>query len=197
MAELILPRASALEGHVASGHYGLEDQTGVVFEECKNLVLFQIAAWPDSLSRVSALATDVAGAPEVPGPGKAIAGDNATLLRIEPLKFWMLGSAAPELRTEEGATLDLSHSRTHLKVSGVQAATLLNRFLPLDFREASFQPGSVASTAFHHVGITLWRSEAGYEMFLPRGFALSLWELLRDGAAQFGYDIVTEENIDD
>ena len=194
MVDDLLPRASALEGHATPGHYGQEGQTGIIFEECQDLVLFQIAAWSDSLSRVSSLAAEVAGTAEAPGPGKAIAGDNATLLRIEPLKYWLLGTAALDLRTEEGATLDLSHSRTHLKVSGPQAATLLNRFLPLDFREASFPIGTVASTAFHHVGITLWRSETAYELFLPRGFALSLWELLRDGGAQFGYDIVAEHS---
>ena len=192
MVDVLMPRASALEGHAKPGHYGVADQTGIVFEECQDLTLFQIAAWPDSLSRVGALATEVAGTEEAPGPGKANVGNKATLLRIEPLKFWLLGAAAPDLCAEEGATLDLSHSRTHLRISGPEAATLLNRFLPLDFREASFSPGYVASTAFHHVGITLWRSEAGYELFLPRGFALSLWELLRDGAAQFGYDIVAE-----
>ena len=194
LAETTMPRASALEGHTKPGHYGAGDQTGIIFEECQNLVLFQIAAWPDSLSRVSTLAAEIAGAAEAPGPGKAIVGDKATLLRIEPLKFWLLGTAASDLRAEEGATLDLSHSRTHLKVSGPHAATLLNRFLPLDFREEAFPTGSVASTAFHHVVITLWRSGAGYELFLPRGFALSLWELLREGAAQFGYDIVATES---
>jgi sarcosine oxidase gamma subunit len=48
----------------------------------------------------------------------------------------------------------------------------------------------VAATAFHHVGVTLWRSEAGYELFLPRGFALSLWELLYESAQQFGVEVV-------
>jgi len=59
----------------------------------------------------------------------------------------------------------------------------------LDLRDASFPVGSVASTAFHHVGITLYRSEAGYDLFLPRGFALSLWEMLLESAAQFGGEI--------
>lgn len=68
---------------------------------------------------------------------------------------------------------------------------LLNRHLPLDLREGAFPLGSVASTAFHHVGITVWRSEAGYELFLPRGFAVSLWELLRESAEQFGVEVVS------
>ena len=121
-----------------------------------------------------------------PGPRVAVVGTAGALLRIEPLKWWVFGTAAPVLSPEEGATLDLSHSRTHLQISGPQATTLLNRHLPLDLRAGSFPVGSVASTAFHHVGATLWRSEAGFELFLPRGFALSLWELLLESAAQFG-----------
>jgi sarcosine oxidase gamma subunit len=40
------------------------------------------------------------------------------------------------------------------------------------------------------VGVTLRRSDAGYELFIPRGFAVSLWELLVETAEQFGLEIV-------
>ena len=49
---------------------------------------------------------------------------------------------------------------------------------------------SVASTAFHHVGVTLWRSVEGYELFLPRGFAVSLWQGLLESAEQFGVEVI-------
>ena len=61
--------------------------------------------------------------------------------------------------------------------------------LPIDLREISFPLNSVASTVFHHCSVTLWRSKNGYELFLPRAFALSLWEVLLESAAQFGYEI--------
>ena len=48
---------------------------------------------------------------------------------------------------------------------------------------------SVASSSTHHVGVTLWRSADGYELFMPRGFALSLWEGLVESAQQFGVEI--------
>ena len=59
----------------------------------------------------------------------------------------------------------------------------------LDLGEASFPMGSVASSATHHVGVTLWSSAEGYELFMPRGFALSLWEGLVESAQQFGVEI--------
>jgi len=49
--------------------------------------------------------------------------------------------------------------------------------------------GSVASSVTHHVGVTLWRSQDGYELFIPRGFALSLWEGFVESAQQFGVEI--------
>ena len=182
-------RVSALDGHYSKGRFGAEGALGVVFTEVRDLTLHQVAAWPDTLASVGAKAAEAVGAKAAPGPGMAVGGRGAALLRVEPLKFWIVGAVAPELDPEEGATLDLSHSRSHLRIAGGQAATLLNRQLPLDLRPASFPAGSVASSAFHHVGVTLWRSEAGYELFLPRGFALSLWEMLQEGAAQFGYEI--------
>ena len=89
-----------------------------------------------------------------------------------------------------GCLLDLSHARTHVRVSGPDAATCLNRHLPVDLRDGVCPVGSVVSTALHHVAVALWRSEHGFELFLPRGFALSCWEVLLETAEQFGVEVV-------
>jgi len=112
------------------------------------------------------------------------------LLRIEPLKWWLIGApVAPDIGPQQGAVLDLSHARTRLRIAGPRAAEFLNRHLPLDLRAAAFPEGAVASSQLHHVGVTLWRSRRGYELFIPRGYALSVWEVLLQTAAQF--DAVT------
>ncbi len=184
-------RASALEGHYSEGRFGTEGEPGVTLCEVRAPTVHQIAAWPQTLAAVGARAAAAVGAAAAPAPRAAATGPGGALLRVEPLKWWIVEAPAPELSPEEGATLDLSHSRTWLRVSGPRAATLLNRHLPLDLRESPFPVGSVASTAFHHVGVTLWRSEAGFELFLPRGFALSLWEMLLESAAQFGVEVIS------
>jgi heterotetrameric sarcosine oxidase gamma subunit len=182
-------RSSALVGHTTPGRFGAEGEAGVVLSEVRDLTLHQVAAWPETLAAVGAKAAANVGAGAAPGPRLAATGPQGALLRIEPLKWWILEAAAPALAPEEGATLDLSHSRTHLRISGPEAAALLNRHLPLDLRPGSFPIGSVASSVFHHVGVTLWHSEEGFELFLPRGFALSLWEMLLESAAQFGGEV--------
>ena len=184
-------RVSALHGHDA-GAAGEAGEAGVVLREVRDLRLHQIAAWPDTLTLVAEKAATAAGVKTAPtfGAGAANAATQSALLRVEPLKWWLLGGQVPQLNPDHGTTLDLSHSRTHLRITGKQAAPLLNRHLPLDLREASFAEGTVASSALHHVGVTLWRSQQGYELFIPRGFALSVWEVLLQTAAQFGVEVV-------
>ena len=189
----------------------------VILGEIGDLALYQIAAWPDRIATVGKIAARAAGVATAPGPGRAVqAADSAAinsaaatdatsaesakstqpespspaLLRIEPLKWWLIGApAAPDIGPQQGAVLDLSHARTRLRIAGRRAAEFLNRHLPLDLRAAAFPEGAVASSQLHHVGVTLWRSRRGYELFIPRGYALSVWEVLLQTAAQF--DAVT------
>ncbi len=186
-------RVSALAGHYNAGRFGEgmpDEDPGVILQDMHGLILHQVATWPEAMVKAGDAAAAMVGAKNVPGPCAAITGSKGALLRIEPLKWWVYGSDAPTLTPEQGATLDLSHSRTHVRVSGEDAALFLNRLVSLDLREKSFPVGSVASTAFHHCGITLWRSDDGYELFLPRGFALALWEMMVEIAEQFGVEVI-------
>jgi heterotetrameric sarcosine oxidase gamma subunit len=186
-------RNSALAGHYQVGKSGIllnGETAGVRLQDIQGLMLYQVAAWANSIDTVGVQIANAVGCERAPGPCKAAVGKNAAALRIEPLKWWLYGVDAPEVDAEQGGILDISHSRTHIRISGPEAATLLNRHLPLDLREKSFPVGSVASTMIHHVGVTLWRSDKGYELFIPRGFALSLWEGIVESATQFGVEIV-------
>lgn len=189
----MVDRISALAGHYQPGKSGLlgeSDSVGVSLQDVQGLVLYQVAAWPDSVEVIGKQIAKTAGCDRAPGPCRAEAGNNAAALRIEPLKWWLYGVEAPEVDAEQGAILDISHSRTHIRIAGPEAMSLLNRHLSLDLREQSFPLGSVASSLIHHVGVTLWRSDDGYELFIPRGFALSLWEGIIESATQFGMEII-------
>jgi heterotetrameric sarcosine oxidase gamma subunit len=178
-------RISALKGHALPGHQGAEG-AGVTIKEVPDLTLWQMAAWADTIDSAASMMAQQVGVNEVPGFAQARGDHRCAVLRIEPLKFWVFGGSISSDSSEQSVVLDLSHSRTHLRLTGANAVQVLNSYMPLDLRDQSFPVNSVASTAFHHVGVTLWRSDAGYELFLPRGFALSLWELLRDASLQFG-----------
>jgi len=189
MAELM----SALKGHMSPGRYGLEGAPGVTLSEVHPFSLTQVSAWPDSLQAAGRQVARLAGCNAAPGPGQAIDTATGPLLRVEPLKWWLIGQDAPtnplSLAAETGAVLDLSSSRSWIRLSGAYAADLLNRFLPLNLSDAAFPPGASASTAFHHIGVTLWRDADFFNLLLPRSFAATLWEMLTESAAQFGLEV--------
>ncbi|WP_420340550.1 sarcosine oxidase subunit gamma [Roseibium sp.] len=185
---------SALKGQLSLGKVGTSDGSGVTFSEVTRISLLQIAAWPEAWKSVGAEAARLAGTETAPGPGMMAQGAKGTLLQIEPLKWWLISRDDRQdrisLATEDGVVLDLSSSRTWIKLNGPSATHLLNHFLPLNLSDTAFPVGSVASSAFHHIGITLWREENGFNLLLPRSFAISLWEQLTDSAAQYGCEII-------
>jgi heterotetrameric sarcosine oxidase gamma subunit len=175
-------RCSALAAYYPTGLHGRPGEPGVKLQEIPGLNLWQIAGWPDTI-------TEGMNSNRL-SPGRALAGPKGVAFQVEPLKFWLLAEAPPVFNQTDGVVLDLSHSRTQIRVSGPEAQTCLSRLLPLDLRDHSFPQNAVASSGIHHVGITLWRSELGFELFIPRGFARSIWELLLETAEQFGSEVI-------
>ena len=190
---------SALTNQLVPGYFGLPGDPGVIIQEVVDFSLFQFAAWPQTLEQTGTLAALAIGAQDAPGPGQTINARRGTMLRIEPLKWWLL-TANPvciefsELKAETGSVLDLSHSQAWLRVKGSKAATLLNHYLPIDLRPARVSEGTVVSTAFHHVGVTLYYTENEFNLFVPRSFAVSLWELMYLSALQYGLEVRQAES---
>ncbi len=78
-----------------------------------------------------------------------------------------------------------------LSKEGVYSSLFLNRHVPIDLRDRSFSDLSSASTAIHHVSVKLFKiSSKNYCLYIPRGFALSIWEILLETADQFGYEVL-------
>lgn len=182
---------SPLYGIRKTGHFGVAGPAGVTLSEISGFGLVQFAAWGATLAQTGAAAASAAGCATAPIPGQSRFGAETVLLRVEPLKWWMLsppGAAhvTPNLAPDLGAVLDMQDARCWLRVGGARAETLLNQFLPLNLRSSAFAVGAVASTAFHHVGVTLWRDEDHFNLLIPRSSARSLWELLSDSAQQYG-----------
>ena len=184
---------SSLHGHMNKGRYGKPGKAGIVIEEVAVASFIQISSWPNTIQDIERATAKSAGLSTAPGPGKVKRGKISNLLRIEPLKWWLISNkeeiTLPSFSAEKGMVLDLGSSKTWLKITGPKATSLLNNFVPIDLRKEIFLEDDVASTSFHHIGVTIWRDGVGFNLLLPRSFALSLWELLEASAHQYGLEI--------
>jgi len=184
---------SALSAYHRKGQYGATGEAGVILGEVRIKTALQFAAWPDTMSKMSKQVSKSAGVKSAPGISRLSRSGDACLLRVEPLKWWLVTPQAltmmPELDAATGAVLDLSHARTWITIKGSAAENLLSNFLPIDWRQGHFGDDQVASSAMHHVGVTVWRGEDGFNMLVPRSFAGSVWQLLEDSARQYGLTV--------
>ena len=104
--------------------------------------------------------------------------------------FGIAPSAGRQVPENVGTSLELSHAFTSITIEGEKSDVLLNRHLPLDLRLDNFPINSSASSAIHHVSVKLFRIyNKEFRLLIPRGFALSIWEILLESASQFGYEI--------
>ena len=185
----MLKRYSALESNYLPGNYPLDEKISVMFQEIKNLNLQQLACWPNTLSETENFFKKELNENNSPSFNKGIIKKEYSLWRMEPFKWWVLEKEL-DFPNELGTNLDMSHSFTCINISGDNSTLILNRHLPIDLRENKFPTASSASSSIHHVSIKLLKiSNNNYFLFIPRGFSLSIWEILLETAKQFGYEI--------
>lgn len=179
MADLRALRRSALPPAADRTGRPVPGNDRATIAEIPDLVLHQIAVWPQTLHDVRRRLCARFGDDAATVGRSALEKDGAALLRIDPLRFWHLGGAPMVLDPSQAAVLDLSHSRTRIRIAGEDARLVLNRHVPLDLRDARFPDGAVASTVMHGVGVTLWRRGGEFDVFLPRSFARALVDRFR------------------
>ena len=185
----MLNRDSAIKQNYNIGKFPFNDDIGIIFSENYNLTIQQIAVWPEEILNIEKLFSDQLGVQQKIDFNQGEIMKNNSLWRMEPLKWWLLGTSI-EVPENLGTSLELSHAFTSISIEGEKSDILLNRHLPLDLRLDSFPINSSASSAIHHVSVKLFRiSEKEFRLFIPRGFALSIWEILLETASQFGYEI--------
>ncbi len=188
----MVERTQPLAGIARAGRHGPESAggPGVTLSLPPRGSLWQVAPWAGTFDAVAAKLAAALGAEALPAPGRMAAAGDRLVAHVEPLKYWVMGPDGAEcplaLDPEEGATLDLSHNDSAVRVTGPKAADLIARLCPIDLRERSFPPMSFASTQAHHMITRVLRTEAFYEVWVMRSFAQDMWELLTHHAEQFG-----------
>ena len=190
-------RRSALEGHYRIGRFGArpEDVPGVALAERRPRSLVQVNGAPESGVLAEALGVSDADV----APNRAFHAGAVRYAWNGP-RQWLAESAAHHpgeligrieaaLRPHGASTTDLSHARTVLQVSGTAAADLLAKLCPIDVEV--MRTGDSAVTLAGPFNVQLVKTEdEEFRLYVFRSFALAMWEMLRDEAAEFSVEIV-------
>jgi heterotetrameric sarcosine oxidase gamma subunit len=162
--------------------------------------LVQLSGWRDSFEAAASAVLRRLGFAGVGEFDRAQVVVDGVAFRIAPERV-LLHLASPSVWQPIAAgvdpaltpVLDLSHARTLVTVAGDDAPALLGRVLPIDFDGTAFPPGHFAQSAIHAVAMLVHRpavpSAAGFEVYLPRSFAASIWNVLAGNATPFGYRV--------
>lgn len=173
------------------------DTPGVTLTERGLTSLVQVAAWPKTAEQVIDVVASLTGCAPPQGLSGSSGDAEGAILVLAPGRF-LVESRDPRLTTqlEEqippalGAVTDLSHARIAIRISGPEAARVLNKGLALDLDPAAFPPLKVAQSAIHEVGVVVRRLSAEtFDLYVYRGFALSFWDWLTEAAAETGYRV--------
>jgi heterotetrameric sarcosine oxidase gamma subunit len=170
-----------------------ESRAGIRLSALPRGSIWQVACWPETYPDVEGELAVVLGC-EAPPPGRAAPGpDGRLLIRVEPLKWWIIGPDGADCplapAPDRGAVLDMSHDQAGVAVEGTDAAELLKRLVSIDLRERAFPDLSWATTLAHHTITRVLRRDRGtpcYEVMVMRSYADDLHGILAHHLAQFG-----------
>lgn len=170
-----------------------ESMSGIRLSALPRGSVWQVACWPETFDEMEGQIV-AAFRCTAPAPGRVVSTeDDRLLIRVEPLKWWIIGPDGAECPLapgpDRGATLDLSHDQAGIAVEGIAAAELLKRLVSIDLRERAFPDLSYATTLAHHMITRVLRRDRGtpcYEVMVMRSYADDLHGLLANHLAQFG-----------
>lgn len=171
-----------------------DTQLQIDIDDALNLV--QLGVWPNQLKHTKQTIQALLSI-DLPNPRSASGTPPLRALWIGPRRFWITSQDAAlhqkltaELTTQAAVTLDLSHSRTRIRLAGKPVRTVLAKALPVDLHPQAFPVNRVISSIMHNISISLdYLGEDCFDIYVPRTFALSFFEALQHSAHEFGYQI--------
>ena len=184
---------SPLNTKLQAGRFGAQGETGITLGERPVRDLWQIAGWGD----FEAAAIEVLSDLGLDGLGSYFLASKAkgrTAWRIAPDKILIenAGDLSGHMSADL-ATLDLSHARTAILLSGTQARDVLSQLIAIDVTEAAFSEGRFLQTGIHHVGVLIQCMEQNaFEIYVPVTWAETVWEVICENAKPFGVEIVAD-----
>ncbi len=174
------------------------DQSRVLLSERRALNVLQVSAFASTAAQAQTALTAALGLP-APANNRSSGDAGKSLRAVGPGVWLLVGTAAmlPDAATLRqplagtATVVDLSHARCALQLRGAAAARTLAKHCGLDLDASAFPTGSATNTRFGHIGMHLARTDdlPTFELLVFRGYAEFVFEVLCDGAAEFGFRI--------
>ena len=102
------------------------------------------------------------------------------------------GSVSKAVKKQHFSLVDVTESRTLIRLSGTQAKSVLEKGCSIDLHPSAFSPGSVVNTHLSHAHIILHHrnsnKQSTYDLYVHRSFSEYLWSWLEDAAREYGLD---------
>jgi sarcosine oxidase subunit gamma len=182
------------------GVFGAEtvDEPALSLAERRGLAILHLAGEAAALTPA---AHEVLGLAPPTTPNTTAAGEGAWVHWLAPDRWLAVsersGPAALEKALGEhldgtSAVNDVSQGRTVLRIRGWPARDLLAKGCPLDLDGRVFPTDACAQSTLAHINVLVCAVDADepcFDVFVARGFALTLWEFLADGAGEIGYRV--------
>jgi len=194
-------RRSPLVADYAAGDYGALGPEGpaIVFSERPGLSTVQVESDARSAAEVARRLQAALGlAP--PEAFNTSLGDQD--LRLIWVGSWRWYVVEPERRNLEAeltrqlagtgaAVVDLSHSRSAVRMAGHEARYVLAKGSGVNVHPRRLHAGCAVQTALFHVDVLIdcVDDRPIFDLYMARGFALALWQSLRHAAAEYGYRV--------
>jgi sarcosine oxidase gamma subunit len=122
---------------------------------------------------------------ETVGPGTATRSGDELAWSVTPGEWTVLGE-------RPGDAVDLTHVRALFRLTGQDAATLINRVCGLDLSDGMFPSGAAARTLFAGVATEIVRDDEdekpSYLLLPSRSFSTYILEVILDAGAELGLD---------
>lgn len=193
---------SPLAGMLVPGDYGLATRggPGVVIEQRLGLSIVQVATRRGQAEAAASAIGRSMGISPSNEANSVVSRERASVAWIAPGQWLVVaeGMAEGELARllREGvqdvaAVTDQSHARSVLRIAGPQAGALLAKGCPLDLASRTFPAGTCAQSIVGPVAALLHRLDGTplFDVYLPRSYAVSVWEWLAESAAEFGFRV--------
>lgn len=118
-------------------------------------------------------------------PGTSQGSGDSLVWSVTPGEWAVLGSRPDD-------AVDLTHVRAMFRLTGADAAALINRVCALDLSDGMFPNGAAARTLFAGVATEIVRddenSTPSYLLLPSRSFSTYVLDVILDAGAEFGLD---------